>query len=428
MKISRREFIKGAGAVAALALTGAPAIAQAAGRRVIIIGGGIGGATAARYLRQADPTIEITLIEAKRHYHTASMSNEILAGERSLQSLRFDYAHLIQAGITIIHDLVTTIDTKKRQVITQQGSKLAYDRCILAPGIDFRWQQIAGYNTEAAQTVPHAWQAGKQTTILQQQLRAMPDGGRVVITAPEHPMRCPVAVYERASLIAHYLKQQKPKSKIIILDSNSAFPNQALFIEGWKKLYDYGTNKSLIEWRSGSAATVLELDAKNRRVTSRSGETLTAEVLNIIPPQQAGKIAVATGLIDSSGWCPVNLLTFESTIHNNIHVIGDAAIASEMPKSGYATNSQAKVCAAAVAALLKGESPGTPSYIDSSYSIIGSEYAVTETTVYRLAQDHSKITRVAGGSSPPNASAEQRRREYHYAHSWYNNFTRDVFG
>ena len=428
MKISRRDFIRGAGTAAALALTGMPAISPASGRRVIIIGGGIGGATAARYLRQADPAIEITLIEARRDYYTASMSNEVVAGKRPLQSLRFDYTRLSQAGIAIIHDRVTAIDAGKRQVVTSQGGRLVYDRCILAPGIDFRWQQITGYNADVARTVPHAWQAGNQTTILQQQLQAMPDGGRVVIAAPEGPARCPTAIYERASLIAHYLKQQKPKSKVIILDSNPAFPSQALFIEGWKRLYDYGSDKSLIEWQSGPAAAVTELDVKNRRVTSRSGETVTADVLNIIPPQQAGRIAAAAGLTDSSGWCPVNLLTFESTIHKNIHVIGDATIASEMPKSGYAANSQAKVCAAAVAALLNGEEAGTPSYLNSSYSILGSEYAISETAVYRLAPDHSKIIRASGGSSPLNAPAEQRRREYHYAHSWYNNFTRDIFG
>jgi sulfide dehydrogenase [flavocytochrome c] flavoprotein subunit len=253
----------------------------------------------------------------------------------------------------------------------------------------------------------------------------------VVIAPPPNPFRCPPGPYERASQIAQYLKHNKPKSKIIILDPKPKFSKQGLFVQGWKELYGFETPNSLIEWRSSAQGSndnaVVKVDPATKTVTTGFDEEVEADVLNIIPAQKAGAIAFAAGLTNDSGWCPIDLQTFESTIHPGIHVIGDASIATGMPKSGYAANSEAKVCAASVAALLKGEEPGTPSYVNTCYSIVGENYGISVAAVYRLAQDGSKIVNVAGGLSPMDATPDMRAREVEYAYSWFTNITNDIF-
>jgi sulfide dehydrogenase [flavocytochrome c] flavoprotein subunit len=431
MKITRRSFVKGAGAATAIGMIGTPYIALGASKKVVVVGGGTGGATAAKYLRMADPDIEVTLIEANKNYYTCYMSNEVLGGDRSIDSIKFGYSGLSNHGVNVVHDVVTDIDVGAKVVKTEGGKSFNFDRCIVAPGIDFKWETIEGYDDKVAEDIPHAWKAGSQTITLRKQLEAMKDGGTVVIAPPPNPFRCPPGPYERASQIAHYLKQHKPKSKILILDAKPKFSKQGLFEQGWKALYGYETDNSMIEWRSSAQGSndnaVVKVDAGSRSVTTGFEDTVKADVLNVIPAQKAGRIAVLAGLTDESGWCPINLHTFESTLHKNIHVIGDASIATGMPKSGYAANSEAKVCAASVAALLKGQEPGIPSYVNTCYSIVGKDWGISVAAVYRLAEDGSKITSVSGGLTPTDATPEMRAREVAYAHSWFTNITNDIF-
>ncbi len=425
---SRRKFIKGVGVAGAVSAVGVPYLAFGAGKKVVVVGGGTGGATAAKYIRLADPSIEVTLIEANKNYYTCYMSNEVLSGDRTMDSIKFGYAGLEKHGIKVVFDTVTGIDAAAKKVSTKGGEAFAYDRCVVAPGVDFKWDAIEGYDAAVAEEIPHAWKAGSQTETLRKQLEAMNDGGTVVITAPENPFRCPPGPYERASQIAHYMKQHKPKSKVIILDSKQKFSKQKLFIQGWEKLYGYGTNNSMIEWQPGPDAAVTEINAGGSVALTSFGDEIKADVLNVIPPQKAGAIAATAGLTDDSGWCPINLHTFESTIHPNIHVIGDASIAKGMPKSGYAANSEAKVCAASVVAMLNGKEAPIPSYVNTCYSIVGEDYGISVAAVYRLAKDGSKIEKVSGGLTPDDASADHHKREVDYAYSWMKNITTDVFG
>jgi sulfide dehydrogenase [flavocytochrome c] flavoprotein subunit len=429
MKITRRGFIQTAGAATAIGMAGVPYIALGASKKVVVVGGGTGGATAAKYIRMADPSVEVTLIEANKHYYTCYMSNEVLGGERTLDSIKFGYSGLAKHGVKVVNDVVSGIDPKAKVVKTIGHGDFAYDRCIVAPGIDFRWDKIEGYDAEVAQKIPHAWKAGPQTAILRKQLEQMKDGGTVVIAPPPNPFRCPPGPYERASQIAMYLQHSKPKSKVIILDPKPKFSKMGLFVGAWKKLYGYETDNALIEWHGQQEESgVVKVDAATKTVTTAFGDEIKADVLNVIPAQKAGKIAATAGLTNDGGWCPIDLLTFESTLHAGIHVIGDASIATGMPKSGYSANSQAKVCAAAVVAMMNGKEPGTPAYVNTCYSIAGKDYAFSVAAVYRLAEDRSKITKVSGGLTPADASAEQLKREVLYAHSWFNNITHDIFG
>ncbi|HEB97246.1 MAG TPA: cytochrome C [Sedimenticola thiotaurini] len=429
MKITRRGFIQSAGAATAIGMVGVPYLALGASKKVVVVGGGTGGATAAKYIRMADPTVEVTLIEPNKAYYTCYMSNEVLGGERTMDQIKHGYSGLGGHGVKVVHDMVTGIDARGRVVKTAGGKSFPYDRCVVAPGIDFRWDTIEGYDARVAEKIPHAWKAGPQTALLRRQLESMKDGGTVIIAPPPNPFRCPPGPYERASQIAMYLKAHKPKSKVLIFDPKAKFSKMGLFVGAWKKLYGYQTDNAMIEWHGAQEeAGVVKVNAASNSVTTAFGDEIKGDVLNVIPAQKAGKIAFTAGLTNDKGWCPVDLLTFESTIHPNIHVIGDASIAKGMPKSGYAANSEAKVCAASIVALLNGHEPGTPSYVNTCYSIAGKDYGFSVAAVYRLAEDRSKIIKVSGGLTPADASPEQLKREVLYAHSWYNNITRDIFG
>jgi sulfide dehydrogenase [flavocytochrome c] flavoprotein subunit len=427
--INRRQFIQTASAAAAAGAVVMPQVALGATRKVVVVGGGTGGATAAKYLKLADSSIEVTLIEPNKHYYTCYMSNEVIGGNRSLSSIRHSYSGLAAHGVNVVHDTVSGIDADAKSVKTSGGETFAYDRCVVAPGIDFRWDTIEGYDASVAEKIPHAWKAGSQTRTLRDQLMDMENGGTVVLCPPPNPFRCPPGPYERASQIAHYLKYNKPKSKIIILDPKPKFSKMGLFVQGWKDLYGYGTDNSIIEWRGADQeAGVVKVDAGANSVTTKFGEEVKADVLNVIPAQKAGKIAFTVGLTNDTGWCPIDLHTFESKVHKGIHVIGDASIAKGMPKSGYAANSEAKVCAASIAAMLADKEPPVPSYVNTCYSIVGPDYGISVAAVYRLAADGSKITSVSGGLTSVKASAAVRKQEMVYAHSWYKNITKDIFG
>ncbi len=430
MTMNRRDFVKTTGAVAAVSAFGFPHIARAQAKKVVVVGGGTGGATAAKYIKMADEGIDVTIVEPNKEYYTCYMSNEVLSGVRQIDSIRHGYDGLKSLGINLVFDKATAIDPDKKVVKTEGGQELPFDRAIVSPGISLLFDKVEGYSAEVAEKIPHAWKAGEQTKILRSQLEAMNDGGVVLIAAPPNPFRCPPGPYERASQIAMYLKESKPKSKVMILDSKQKFSKQGLFTQGWERLYGFGTEDSLIEWQPGPDSGVAAVDPASMTVTTSFGDEVKGAVINLIPPQAAGQIAIDAGLADDSGWCPVDMKTFESTLHKGIHVIGDACIATSMPKSGYSANSQGKVAAAAVVAMLQDKEPGIPAYVNTCYSIIGKDYGISVAAVYRLSEDGSTIAGVegAGGLTPSDAPDFALKREVEYAYSWYNNIVADSFG
>ncbi|MCB1727866.1 MAG: FCSD flavin-binding domain-containing protein [Gammaproteobacteria bacterium] len=428
-RINRRDFLRLAGGSALAAGTfGFPGLLLANTRKVVVVGGGVGGCTAAKYLRKLDPTLDVTLVEPKTHYTSCFMSNEVLSGDRSIESITFSYADLKDRyGVNVITDSAVGIDPIAKEVRTADGARLAYDACVVSPGVDFKWETIEGYDAQVAETIPHAWFAGPQTVTLRNQLLAMPDGGSVVIVAPPNPYKCPPGPYERASQIAMYCKHHKPKSKILILDPKAKFSKAGLFKQGWAQHYGFETDNSMIEWVGAEqGGKVSAVDAASGTVKAEGGD-FHGDVINIIPPQKAGKIAHDADLVEND-WCPVDKRTFESTRHPGIYVLGDASSASKMPKSAYAANSQAKVAVAAILARFAGQEPGEPTYVNTCYSIIAEEHGISVAAVYRLSEDGKVIDSIdgSGGLSPMDASAEHRKREVTYAHSWFRNVIDDM--
>lgn len=388
---------------------------------VVVIGGGFAGASCARAL--AHQGIRVTLVEPKSHYIACPLSNLVIAGLRDIQQQIFSFSALSQSGIRIIQQRANAIDTDKQQIQLQDGSPLGFDRLVLAPGIEIHWQGLAGYSQEAAQRMPHAWQAGTQTTLLRDQLHAMPNGGKVLMSIPDNPYRCPPGPYERASLIAHYLKQHKPRSKLVLLDAKDNFSKKPLFMQAWAQ--EYG---DMIEWQGLSdGAQVIRVDAQTKTLFTDFDEH-RADVANVIPPQRAGRIAQIAGATDASGWCPITPSTFESTLLPKVHVIGDAAIANAMPKSAFAANAQAKLCAVQVARLLTEQTPLDAPLINTCYSLIHPNYGISVADVFQPSGHLWQPVSGAGGTSPLSASAEQRRLEAAYALDWFNTLTQQTFG
>lgn len=423
--INRRDFFKVTGGAAlATTMIGMPHIARGAGQKIVVVGGGPGGATCAKYLKLANPQLDVTLIEASEKYIACFLSNEAVIGERTLDSLSVGMDGLKKYGINVVIDTVVGIDGAAKKVTTKGGKSFAYDRCVVSPGVDFNYANIDGYTAEVAETIPHAWKAGPQTLLLKKQLESMKDGGTVVIVAPPNPFRCPPGPYERAALMASYLKKNKPKSKIIILDPKDDFAKKGLFVQAWSKLYGYGTPDSMIKWVSGAdGGKVEKIDVKTLTAFAQT-EDFKADVLNIIPAQKAGKIAFDAGLVNEKGWCPVNKKTMESSKVPGIYVIGDASDAATMPKSAYSASSQAKVTAAAIIATLAGKEPGEPSYINTCYSIVGHDYGFSVAGVYKLDAAKNEITGKAE-VTPLDASPDTLKREVAYAHSWFDNIVAD---
>lgn len=434
-QFSRRDFIGllgNVGVVSALGALAAPMSgcatygnAKASGRAVIV-GGGFGGATCAKYLKRFSPDTDVTLIERDRQFVTCPFSNTMLGGLHDMKYITHDYAQLeSRYGVKVVHDTVTAVDPVARSVSLQGGKKIDYDALVMSPGIDFRWDAIDGYDVNAAELIPHAWQAGTQTQILRRQLEAMPDGGTVIIAPPGNPFRCPPGPYERASMIAHYLKSNKPRSKILILDAKDKFSKQPLFMQGWEALYP-----GMIEWVSGAdlGGTIDRVNASTRTLYTTFDKAFTADVVNLIPPQKAGAIAHTAALVNADGWCPVDQRTFESSMHKDVYVIGDASVAGAMPKSGFAANSQGKVCAAAIAARFLGIDMPDPSYVNTCYSLVGPEYGISVAGIYRLVDGEIKSVEGAGGVSPKDADSAFRQAEARYATGWYQSITSDTFG
>ncbi len=415
----RRTLLKSATALGLSATFATPVFAQTS-PRVVVVGGGFGGASCARELKRAG--IDVTLVEPNATYTACPFSNGVLAGLRQLSAQQFGYDALKKDGITIAAQNATRVDPQAKRVTLADGATLDYDRLVLAPGIDLRFDVLPGYNEDAAQTMPHAWKAGAQTTLLRSQLEAMADGGTVVIVAPANPFRCPPGPYERASLIAYYLKTQKPRSKLIILDAKDTFSKQRLFQDAWKALYPN------LEWVSlSSGGKVTEVDTKEKVLVTEFGRH-KADVANVIPPQRAGLIAPLAGVADRSGWCPIDPVTFESKLQPDIHVIGDACIAGGMPKSAFSANAQAKVCSAAVVNMLRNETAPSPKLINTCYSLVAPDYGITVAGVYRPVNGQLTDVEGAGGVSPADAPASFRSLEATYADAWFQTITSEVFG
>lgn len=432
MGISRRKFIQSVGttgvsfgllAGSGYAVGGANNGAQP---HVVVVGGGSGGATCAKYLRKFDDNIKVTLVEPKTTYHTCYASNWVLGGLRDISEIAHGYDALQDRhGVDVIHDTVTDVDPEARTVSLNNGDRLSYDRLVLSPGIDFKWDEIEGYDEEVAERLPHAWKAGPQTATLRAQLTSMPDGGVFILVAPPNPFRCPPGPYERTSLVAHYLKEHKPKSKVLVLDAKDGFSKQPLFEEGWADLYG-----DMVEWvPMTDGGLVTRVSADEMAVWADSGfEKIEGDVINVVPPQKAGALAHQVGLTGGDDWCEVDQRTFESTVHPGVHVIGDASIAGAMPKSGHSANNQAKMTAATIVSAFNDWSTPDPSHVNTCYSLIGPEYGISVAAVYHYADGEIQGVEGAGGISPEGATRSFRAREANFTRGWYASITRDIFG
>ena len=424
MQINRRQIIGGAAAGAASLALPSFVQAKAASAHVVIVGGGFGGATAARYLRQFAPQVQVTLVEPAQRFYTCPFSNLYLAGLRSWESIGHGYDGLRKAGVNVVHARADNVLTDSRRVLLSNGQVLSYDKLVLSPGIDMRWNAIEGYDEAASQLAPHAWKAGPQTQLLKKQLEAMPDGGKFVMVIPANPFRCPPGPYERAAMVAHYLKQHKPKSKILLLDDKDAFSKQGLFIQGWKALYG-----DMIEWvKQADDGKVTRVDARNLEVETSFGTKHKADVLNVIPPQKAGFIADRAGVTNASGWVPIVPESFASKQVQDVYVLGDATIAAPMPKSGFAANTQGKVAAAAIAAELTGQPLPTAAYANTCYSLIGNDYGISVAGVYKSQQGKLIEVPDSGGVSPIDGNAAFRKAEADYGSAWYKAISADIWG
>jgi sulfide dehydrogenase [flavocytochrome c] flavoprotein chain len=373
--MNRRRWLETAAWAAAAAISGigraAPNARTRAARRVLIAGGGFAGAACALELRRLDAGIDVCLIDPIDPYVTCPMSNEVIIGARAMASITVSRAGLERAGVRCIAARVARIDAANRRAYLAGGGALPYDRLVAAPGIRLLTHRLQGYDAGTSQRMPHAWQAGEQTARLAAQLRAMPEGGVVAISVPAGLIRCPPAPYERASLMAHYLKRHKPRAKLLILDANNSFPKQPLFTDAWQRLY-----AGVIEWIPMTQdGAVQRVDARTMTLFT-AGSAHRVDVANLIPPQAPGELAPASGLSSDHGWCPIDPRTFESTLRPLVHVIGDACIADAMPKSASAALSQARQCARAIAALLSGREMPEPVFESICYARVSPEWAL----------------------------------------------------
>jgi sulfide dehydrogenase [flavocytochrome c] flavoprotein chain len=418
--MTRRNVVRGIAATAALTLP-CPAFAQSAAR-IVVVGGGFGGAGCARALKRTDPRLQVTLIEPNRIFTACPLSNEVIAGLRGIEAQQFSYDRIIAEGVNVMAEAAVTIDPQARLVGLAGGQSLNYDRLVLAPGIDLRFDALPGYDEEAAVRMPHAWKSGEQTVLLRRQIEAMDDGGLVALAVPAGPSRCPPAPYERASLIAHYLKASKPRSKIIILDAKDAIPQQRLFENAWNELYPGMIERVPLS----QGGRVTSVDPATNTIITDFGN-YTAEVANVIPPQMAGRIAGMAGAVDNTGWCPIDPVSFASTLVPNIHVIGDACFSGVIPKSASAANAEAKACAAAVVSLISGAAPPTPKLSGTCYNTVAPGYAFSQSGTY-LPKDGLFAEIEGVSTSPVDAPREVRAREADDAQSWFKTITADSFG
>ncbi|HRN65219.1 MAG TPA: NAD(P)/FAD-dependent oxidoreductase, partial [Alicycliphilus sp.] len=412
--MDRRQFIRAgsaASAATALGLTaGCASTGSAAGAKVVVVGGGYGGATAAKYIRMwSEGRIEVTLVEPNDSFVSCPLSNLVLGGSKQMADITTPYDNLTRRhGVKIARDRATAIDADKRQVRLAGGQTLAYDRLVLSPGVDFMWDALPGMKKAGAQDrVLHAWKAGPQTLALRKQLEAMPDGGVYAISIPLAPYRCPPGPYERACQVAHYFSQAKPKSKVLILDGNDDVTSKGpLFKKAWADRY-----KGIIEYRPKHST--VDVDTATNTLKFDFNDDVKAQVLNVIPPQRAGDIAHNAGLTTANRrWCEVDWLTMESTAAKNIHILGDALqIAPQMPKSGHMANQHGKVAAAAIVALLSGRAPNAlPIYNNTCYSFVSDTDVVHVASVHRYDAEKKTMLTVPGSGGVSAAASELEGR------------------
>ena len=431
-KITRRDLIKvfGASAVAASGIFGASekAFAKSAAH-IVVLGGGVGGSTFAKYLRFADADVKITIIEQYPEYITCLRSNDVIVGMHTLDELTFNLDTIKNKyNVNVVIDKVTGADFDKRTVTTEKGTTLPYDKLVVSPGIDFKFEDYEGYTAEMAEgKFPHAYKAGPQTLELRRQLLAMPQGGTAIIAPPQNPFRCPPGPYERASFFAEHMKKHNPTGKLIVLDPKDRFTKDGPFKKAWERLYGFNTDNSIIEWVSGSdGGRVVALDAKNMMLETDGGD-YKADLINIIPNQRAGKLAQKLGLTDRSGWCPIKRESMESQLHPGVYVLGDSSIADAMPKSGYSANSQAKVCARAIVDTLKGNDLGKAIYSNVCYSLAGENYGVSIAAIYEVRDGLIQPKGKSAGVSPITEKPAQPILEAVYQKNWQREFVKDVF-
>jgi len=433
-QFNRRDFIKAIAAAAPAAVLAIPQTAHAGVKaKVVVVGGGFGGATAAKYLKMMDPALDVTLVEKQKTYTSCPLSNEVLSGERDIASLQIGYDGLKKRGVNVIFDEATAIDPGKKTVSLKNGKPLSYDALILSPGIDFNYAAIEGYSDELANTtLPHAWKAGPQTLVLKKQLESMKDGQKFIIAVPPGPFRCPPGPYERAAQVANYFKHHgMNNAKVVILDANDSFSKKGLFEQAWKMQYP-----GMIEWVPGASdGKVVKIDAKSKTAFTSFGEH-KADVLNVIPPHHAGAIAKNAGLTNAKGWCTVNMLTMESTIQKDIWVVGDACVHGDLPefgapKSAHSASTQAKVAAGAIIAKLNGLPNPEPFFVNTCYSVTAPNWGFSVVHIYKVSDGKLLYVKEAGGISPvdmPEAQMKlQRKLESEYAVGWLKNIMADSF-
>lgn len=420
MTLNRRDFIKAAGATVAFgSLYGCAGGAKATGN-VVVIGGGYGGATVAKYIRMwSGGGINVTLVDPTPNFISCPISNLVLAGDKTMADITTSYDGLRKHGVTVVIDSATAIDPAKRTVTLAKGGSLSYDRLVVSPGIDFMWDSVPGLTEAVSESkILHAWKAGPQTVALRKQLEDMKDGGVYALCVPKGPYRCPPGPYERASMIANYFKAHKPKSKVLILDANADVTSKGpLFKKAWADLYG-----SMVEFRGNH--TITKLDAASQTVEFEFGDKVKADVLNIIPGQKAGMIATKAGLTNSGNrWCLVDWKTMESTAHKNIHVLGDSTNATAgMPKSGHMTTQHAKVAAAAIVNLMSGQPAPDPMVIaNTCYSFVSSKEVVHVAAVYSY--NGKEFAPVAGSGG---VSSSRNELEAKYAMAWAKNIWADM--
>jgi sulfide dehydrogenase [flavocytochrome c] flavoprotein subunit len=419
VRIGRRDFLALALAAAGPCVCAVPARSRP---RVAVVGGGFAGAACALHLRSLMPGLEVTLIDPAERYVTCPMSNEVLAGWRSLGSITVARTGLARHGVSLIRDEVAGIDPHERRVRLRRGAPVAYDRLVVAPGIRFLWGQPEGYTEAAAASLPHAWQAGVQTELLASQLKAMRPGGVVAISVPAGPMRCPPGPFERASLIASFLQRNNPRAKVLIFDANNHFPRQDVFMSAWQELYP-----GVIEWIPVvQGGAVVRVDPAEKILYTADGAH-RADVINIIPPQAPARLCTEAGLASDHGWCPIAAGGFESTLAANVHVIGDACIADPMPKSASAAAAQALRCAGAIASALGGRDVPATAIESVCYSLLAPDRALAIRARFEFI--NGEIRQLPAAAVADAAAATLNARdEVREAAEWYRRILADSFG
>jgi len=421
MTLNRRTFIA-VGTAAAASLSSPAVLAQGSGRpRVVVIGGGSGGATAARYIaKDSDGAIDVTLVEPSRSYFTCYFSNLYIGGFTDLDDISHTYGTLAaKYGINVVHDWAVGVDRDAKTVSLAGGDALSYDKLILAPGIDFVEDAVPGWSVAAQNRMPHAYKAGSQSELLKAQIMAMPEGGRFAMVAPPDPYRCPPGPYERVSMVAHVLKETNPPAKILIADPKEKFSTQALFEEGWQR--HYGGMIERIGPDFGGENTSVDPDAM---IIDIDGMVEKVDVCNVIPAQKAGRIADMAG-VTMGNWAPVNAADMSSTVDADVYVLGDSADQGDMPKSGFAANSQAKVCAMAIRGELTGSRVFPAKFTNTCWSLIAADDGVKVEATYEATEE--RIAKVDGFRSETGEDAATRKATYEESVGWYSGITTDMF-